>query len=455
MKYPPFLLVFLLAAAVRGDIVTLNDGTRLEGSLKREEGGWSITDAAGKVIRVTDDRIKGIEKTSGLSAAATAQNRLGALRRFAQTSADLNQIIDRYARFIAETPPLPARDEAKAELATWEDRKAKGMVKVGGAWMTPRQRAELLGKTLPIIEEARTLIRDNRPKEAAAALDKLLSLDPDNVSGLYLRGVLAHRQDQVGLAKKSFERVRELMPDHGPTLNNLAVILWQQKQRPAAMALYDLAMQASPVNRRILDNVAEALFALRDERESASIKKVQRRFEEQDARLQKELEPQGLHRWGGTYVTTAQKAELDKAQQRIKARLDLLVEEYDNTRARLKEIDSLIESNQRSMRRIRDNAEFVDPVSGRVARAPLPSAYWQIKRENDALEAEEDTLTAKLDTFKEREMAIWREAPIPQYTGRQQIFDVEGTPLEPLPAPGSADQKVPQTQPSHNSIFKE
>src|SRR5690606_9331331 len=127
-------------------------------------------------------------------------------------------------------------------------------------------------------------------------------------------GVVYYRQDQLVPARRAFESVNASIPDHGPTLNNLAVILWRQNQHIGSLNYYDQAMIAAPADREILNNVAEALNALpANYRDNASAKRVLRRFQEQDVQLQAELAKSGLYRWGAAWVNQEQLEELKKA----------------------------------------------------------------------------------------------------------------------------------------------
>ena len=47
MKCTFAIMLLFLVSPVFGDILHLTDGSKLEGTLKRERGGWSVTDANG------------------------------------------------------------------------------------------------------------------------------------------------------------------------------------------------------------------------------------------------------------------------------------------------------------------------------------------------------------------------------------------------------------------------
>jgi tetratricopeptide (TPR) repeat protein len=188
------------------------------------------------------------------------------------------------------------------------------MVKVGNQWMTPADQAALLAKSAAVIDQVRNLVKGGKYRDAEKQIDQLVTVDPANPAGYYLRGLVSFKQDQLGVAKKSFEKTKDLMADHGPTLNNLAVIAFKQKQWMGALSLYDLAMQGSPRSRTILDNVAEALNAVPPkERTGQQYQKALKRFQEQDVELQKEMLKEGLYRWGANWVPEKQRDELKKA----------------------------------------------------------------------------------------------------------------------------------------------
>jgi len=320
------------------------------------------------------------------------------------------------------------------------------MIKVGNAWMTPAEQAAMLEKSVAVIDQVRDLIKSGKFRDADKQIDQLITVDPTNPAGHYLKGIVSFKQDQVGLAKKSFEKTRELLNDHGPTLNNLAVIAFKQKQWMAALSMYDLAMQATPRSRVILDNVAEALNAVPpNERNGQQYQKALKRFNEQDAELQKEMQKEGLYRWGATYVPAAQMDELKKAQEKIKEKLSALAQDYQRLADRAREIDSRIDTNNRSISRINNDSQRVDP-NGRVITLRPPSIYYELKRENDSLRDEKVSVLNKMEGFQEKALRIQQDTPIPQFTGAQKMIEVEGTPLAVAGKPG--EKKGPATQPA-------
>jgi Tfp pilus assembly protein PilF len=424
------LLAVLLASPAFADVVHLKDGGKLEGTIKRDAGGWLVTDAAGKVTKVVDADVQLIQKVSTQSPNELGASKLTSLRRAIESSADPEQAIAKLTKFIDENKSAPAAvAEAEKDLATWKDRRDRKLVKVGGNWVTKEEQASLMEKLVSNVDRARNLLKEGRLRDADAEINALLQLDPNNPSGLYLRGVLALKQDKVADARKAFDRLRELVPDHGPTLNNLGVLLHRQRQTQGALAMYDLAMQAMPNHRIILDNVAEALHALSEKEKTATnAKKAASRFAEQDQVLQQQLLKEDLHRWGATYVTTKQFEEVQRAQEKIKDKLDSLKADYDKLTDRLNEIDGQIEANHAQLRRINADRTITDP-SGRQIQLQPPSIYYELRRENDKLESEAARLVDQQKTFQARAAKIQQEMPVPGYTNVHRFIDVEGTPL--------------------------
>jgi tetratricopeptide (TPR) repeat protein len=434
MKFYPLLIV-LLCVACLGDVVELNDGSKVEGTIKRESGGWEVTQAGGKVVHLQDSEIKLIEKGNPLSPAEQANVRLASLRKGIDALSDIGVIIDRLNKFIDQNKAFPAADEAKKDLADWKEKQEKKLVKIAGKWVTPEEQAAMMGKVVGMVDEARDLVKQGRLREAEASVNKLLAMDANNVSGLYLKGVLSMRQDNIAEAAKAFEKVRDLLPDHAPTLNNLAVLMFRRKPRQTqgAVALLDMAMMAAPKSRAILDNMYEAKAALtKRDLANVTVKRALQHLAEQDAELAAQLKQQGLFRWGSSWVNKEQMDEVAKARDKIKDKLEAVKAEYEQVEARLRTIDDTMEANDRELARI-DRDRTMTNNQGVSMQLPRPSAYYTLRRDNERLKSEETSLVGKLDEIIARGQKIQQEMPFPEFTGAMKIIDVEGTPLV-LPA---------------------
>ena len=347
------LIVLLLAAPALADVVVLKDGRRLEGEIRAVPGGWRIVDASGASVTVPTELVKTIESTGYEDPQRKATVALAAVRRFAESSANIDAIIERLEKFIADHTGAEAAAEATRELPVWQSRKADGLVKVGAQWVTKEQQLEMNKKLVAMLDQARNLVREGRLREADTLIGELLAFDASNASANYLRGVSLFMQDKVGESRQAFEQVRTAMPDHGPTLNNLAVINFRQRQHLGGLALYAMAMSSSPGNKQILDNVAEALHAVpAKDREAKQVSKALALFAEQDTALQKKRAAQRLYRWGGTWIDETAAAENRRAEQQVKARLDQLRAEYEKIRTRIGTIEVEVDTNRRHIEQL-------------------------------------------------------------------------------------------------------
>ena len=107
------------------------------------------------------------------------------------------------------------------------------MVKVGSRWVTVEERDALRKNSTAMAGQIRGLLLQGRMKDADTLLQEATENDPTNVSVAFERGYVFYKQEQLAPARKAFELVAAGTKDHGPTLNNLAVIQWRQNQQIA------------------------------------------------------------------------------------------------------------------------------------------------------------------------------------------------------------------------------
>ncbi len=193
------LLVTLLALAMPAgaDVVHLKNGTILEGTVKKSPQGWTITNSDGKVTTVPADQVQSIALVGGPSSASNATDLLASLRRAVANISDVKQIVQKYENFIAQNASTPAANEARKDVATWQDRLDRGMVKVGDRWVTPAERDALKEKSIAQIDHIRQLIKTDRIDEAEPLLIKALTADPQNPSLQFLKGLVLYHQRQI------------------------------------------------------------------------------------------------------------------------------------------------------------------------------------------------------------------------------------------------------------------
>lgn len=449
MKWHHLILAAAIAMPVFADTLVLKDGTRLEGDLKRTPEGYDFTDASGKVRQVKSSEVESIILGKSVAnSGASAKERLASLKRSVEQLSDLNQIIDRFNRFIEQTPDEAVKAEARKELAIWQARKDQGLVRITGRWVTQEESEKIIASAGDLAEQARVALSENRNKDAEAILKQAIEIDAANPVALYLQGVLHYRLNKLPLARKAFEAAAQQLPEHAATLNNIAIIYFQQKEVMRAMPFFDRAMLAMPDNKYILGNVLEVLMTLpENQQKNAAAVKVQKRFAEQDLRLSQQMARYGWYRWGNIWVDQAKIDQLKKEEADVKTRMDALQKEFNEADTRIREIDRRIDSNEKYMYDIRARSSYRD-ADGRLVRIPYPDSYYDTERENQQLVSERTTIIQEQNVRRDRAQQLKAELPTPKFSGVMHLIGVEGAPnlQRPEAAPATQSSKAPATQ---------
>ncbi len=451
MRYWSLLLIAAMSTASYGDAIVLKDGSRVEGEIKKGDSGYVVTQAGGKFQVIPFDVVKSLELQPANAPPDAGKENLASLRRSVEHDDNLFRIIGRYQQFIARNGSNDVAEQAKQDLAIWQQRKDAGMTKYGSLWVTDTDKVKLKEKTMQTADAARRLIKQEHFNEADSDLNQALSEDPRLPTALYLKGLLQYRVEQLAGARKYFEQVNLLVPNHTPTLNNLGIVLARQNQVTASLGMFDAAMLSSPRNRQVLDNVAEMLNALPDEqRLSPAAQKVARHFTEQDVDLQKQLDAQGLHRWGSTWVTTEQLESLKVAERAMKDKLDQLSANFDAVKGEIANIDRNIDDNDRAMRRL-EATSYTRDANGNIYQTSLPATYYQLQDDTTKLHRQRDDQYAKLNQLRGQARQVNQELPVPKYTGMQHLFEADSAPTIAPPGstmPPSQAVASPTTQPA-------
>jgi Flp pilus assembly protein TadD len=465
MRIVTFFAIAILCSSLRADILILKDGTRVEGDLKHTDGGYDVTDADGKTTHVSQFDVQSIQlgKSSG---SLSAMDKFESLKRSVDSMDDINKIIARFNDFIAQNKNTPAAVQAQKELAVWQQRLDQQMVKVAGKWVTSDQRDQMVAQSGDIIKQAFELMKENKLKEATPELKQAMAIDPTNPVANYLLGVLYFRDDNIQQARKSFELVHQQIPSDPATLNNLAVCAWRQNQFVVSLGFYCDAMLAMPSNKEIVNNVAEALYALKDDfKKNPTAQRASRLFITQEAQLETTMAQYGWYRWGATWLDQNQLNELKAAQKEVKDKIDRVQQEFDDTRKKIQDNDDRMVKDQDFMTDVQNSmAGYVDPNTGIALRNPYPNSYYDADREILRLQQENQQLNHQLDQYRADAKQLDASKPKPKYTGTQNLIGVEGTPKtgliadvpapqipvapasQPAPAPATAPTPAPATQ---------
>jgi tetratricopeptide (TPR) repeat protein len=446
MKPLVLLIILSVALPALGEVVYLNDGTSLEGELRRTSDGWVVTDPAGKSTVVAAGQVRSIQVKKSDGSPQGADDRLASLRRAAANLNDIKRILIDYKSFIAQNPNTPAAKIAEQEMAQWQDRLDKGLVKAGTRWVTQEELAGMQAQALRSAGTIRSLIEAGQLQEAGKQLDQALGVAPQNAALLFLKGELLFRSDQLVPARNAFQSAEAQQPEHGPTHNNIAVVLWRTRAQMPALLEYDKAMLAAPANERILDNVAEALHVLpKEHQNNALTKKVVGHFKDQNIVLEKRMAQRGLYHWGTAWVTEAEFNKLDAEEKAAQDKVDALKKSAFELQTRIAKIDRDINDEQNLMTAILAQCAQVDPISGRQIMFPPPPRYYDLQRDVMLLKNERVQRVRDLQVLPRQIAEAEKAKPAKKYSGSQKLFDVDETPGLPHPAetPGTTEVRPP------------
>ncbi len=420
------VLVFALGAVARGDIVHLKDGRVLRGDVRRDGDRYVIATEDGKIVAVPRGEVEALE-LGPTTAPDAAAGRLASLRRAVAVMDDLDQIIGKYDQFIAMDANKSLADEAGAERAVWIERRERGLVSFGGAWIAPERRDAMRAEADGAAADALGKLAAG-DASAGAAVQKALDLDGAHPTALYLQSHLLLSQDKLRAARAALEHLLEVRPDHAPALNNLAYILYRQNQFPGAMLRFEQAMSAAPLNPAILDNVAEALHGLPESQKSnAVVQRAAKRFADQDARLQAAMAGKGLHRWGSAWIGEAEFKLVAEQTKAVEDKMADMESRYGAIQDKIRDTESEIDANDRAARRVLADSYYRD-ANGRWVQGPLPTLYRRLKSDNDRLRTDRDRESGNLQEMRQAADKVKSELPAPAWSGVLHPIGLSGVP---------------------------
>jgi Tfp pilus assembly protein PilF len=342
---------------------------------------------------------------------------------------DAAKVIERFNAFIAQNPNTPAAKDAVQDLAVWQDRLAKGMVRAGDQWVTKEGLAELRSKSMQVAETARALIAAGKLADAGPMIDQALAASPQDPALLYLKGLIEYRQTHIVPARNDLQAAEVVAPDSGTIHNNIAVILWKQRAQMPALGEYDKAMLAKPQDQTILDNVHEALHALPTEYKDKDLtKRAKEHFLEQDTALQRTMAAKGLYRWGSDWLNQKEYDKIQARQKVVQDKIDSMQKDFDGLKAALLKIDRDIVGDQQVMQSMLAASVQSDPYSGRTYSLPLPQRFYDLQKDVANLKSQKVLDQKQMEDLQK--FAVQQKQLMPQekYAGVFKPFDVEGMP---------------------------
>jgi tetratricopeptide (TPR) repeat protein len=383
---------------------------------------------------------------------ATAASRLTLLQRSAERESDPARIIQRYETFVRQHRGTDAARQAEVELAIWRERRDNGHVRVRDRWLDGAALQAQFEKDLLTIDAIRSAMDQSLYAPAAQLLVQALTDQPDNVSFQYLDGVLSLRAGDTNTARRRFGQVLQLLPDHAPSLNNVAVILVKQNRLIPAADSLEKAMRAAPGRAELIDNAVELVTLASGESRNTTLTRFRRTLEPQELALQQQRDEQGLFRWGSGWVDRATLDSLRAAELAFAQRVLEVDRQFNEAQQRIGRNQESIRLSENLMRRI-EQASYVRDSQGNIRRLPLPDSYWQAERDVQQYEQRIAEDVRAQEDLRAQLASLEKERPKPSFRGSLTPVGPEGVPL--MPWPGVAMPVAPEPDPAPEPLLPE
>jgi tetratricopeptide (TPR) repeat protein len=412
-------------------LIELKDGTTIEGTLRVVDDGWEITTLDGGKRTVAKTDVKSVRIDGhGQVSEDSARERLASLRRSVDAEKTIERVIERFEQFVKLNAGTSAATDAQSDLDAWRARLESGYVRHGREWVTHEEQLDRTRATVKAIESVQAMVASGQVNDAERLINEQLKAYPDQLSFLYLDGALKLDAGQFGPAKRRFESVLQAAPEHAPTLNNLALIAAEQKRPQQGVSLMERALRAAPNTRELIDNAAELLNLMANEKSRGSpIAQLERRFAQQEELMQKRMALEGLYRWGSDWVDASTLQTLKAEQVRIDGDLRAIESDRHAVLRMLDDAEQRLRINENLQKRIEADSVYRD-AEGRLIRRPFPDAYWDTKRDIDLIRQQIDRDRAELTRLDDKAAQIRASQPRPPFNGRLKPIGVVGVPVE-------------------------
>ncbi len=247
------LVVAFLALIAGADVVTLKDGTVLEGTVIKTGSGYWIKTTDGKTQTVPLSQVKSVE--SGSASAGSAD--LQATRRRVQTVDSALAAVVIWQKFLDSKPAADDEAAARKELAHWQklvDQKAE---KVNGKWMTESEYKEIRDKASKLLDESRKLMERNQTLDAVKKLEEANRTFP-LPDVVFFLGFISLKMEKAQEAIRYFEQGLRIQPENTEALNNLGVAYILKDEYVRGMQLIYRAAKARD-SRELAMNLVKAV----------------------------------------------------------------------------------------------------------------------------------------------------------------------------------------------------
>lgn len=237
------LVMSLLVGTSAGDVVTLNNGTTVEGTVFKfgNEYRIKLADGSTRIIPERDVRSisRGASPAPGTVAEPGERPRNAASAGFQSTKLRADAVaapilaVTIWEQFIEGNPTEQDLAAAKSELDKWQQLANDNAEKINGKWIGGEERRKLLQEVNSLCAEARDMM-ESQTLQALEKYQKAIALYPSCFEANFAMGYYHLRKGAVGStgrgnnaeierAVRALETSVRLRPESPEALSNLAI----------------------------------------------------------------------------------------------------------------------------------------------------------------------------------------------------------------------------------------
>ncbi|HUO10931.1 MAG TPA: hypothetical protein VM008_21695 [Phycisphaerae bacterium] len=421
-----------------GDVIELKDGRTINGTLVRQGDEVMITGEDGSVVRAKPGDVTKVTLTSSMSVAQASDSDWTRAAAEIRRADDLQTIIEIHQKFLEKYPDEAVSPKVRTSMEGYQKLLEQHGVKFRGRWMPQAQVQVMMQEWSDRAKPALVKYRAGDLRGALEAAKGAIKADGANPDALTIAGLASYRLNMTGNARDYFASLVQNDPSSVLGENNLAVILFEQKRQAESLVHYGKAMQASPDNRFVADNIMEALNSYvgggGDVNSPAYVNLV-RQFQQSESRIETQMARRGMYRYGSTWVPPAMLDRLNGNLQAIKNAMAQLDSQYQAGKTAMAQLDQAIAAATNDYNTTSLNISYLDSliststgdVSSYIAqREDLARALQGIGQRKAKLEAERQNAAASVEVAPDQAAklkAAYAAALANQFTGVQRMMD--------------------------------
>jgi tetratricopeptide (TPR) repeat protein len=445
-----------IPALTLADKIELKDGRTLSGTLVREGSAMIIRTDTNETVTTTPDQILRVTLTNNITPAQAANAEWKTISIQIKKADTLAAVIALHQKFIDKHPNQELAKTVRTSLAEYQKLVGQKPVKFRGRWMAEAQVQTTQQSWQDQAKPALEPYRAKRFREALDSAKEILQSTDDNPIALTIAGNASFQINNLAAARQYFAKLAAADPSTPLPENNIAVLCARQKLTGETLLHYTKALQTNPANRLLLDNIAEALntyLLTGGSRETPAYKDLLRQVKDPEERLQAEMAKKDLRRHGSGWVPKEHAERLFKARTEIAAAMGRLEAKYTGVRQSLDAIKNQISQTDKDIETTNANITTLttaatdastqggaDLTTILASRDTYVQGLEKLRTRKQSLEAERAKLTPidkEIHTQAEKLKAALAAYQSTEYTGTQQLMelDEDQTPPAPVPSP--------------------